>query len=294
MITSLLEAPKQVRVSAPALSPKGKSSNALVNFQVSRIIGFGITKRGVVYMRYGTTTGRGCSFISFEKLLKALLELSGGSASRPKADVVAYLCQIPQIFPALANWNNKQLVEGAWQEANDEFVAHLEVQVQAAAPESPAGIAKCQLLEEIEKRGLVAFPTQEDGEWFIKVCTHGQQVLGHAIASSDGRLSVVANAPKAKEVFFFDAKSAIESLIAEKFAQQSPEKKTYYKPPQKGINYVRRSDEEIQKELEEFMSRSRGIIALSDGTVAIDHNFYRLMGSVSQVRGNSMRRTRLF
>lgn len=54
---------------------------------------------------------------------------------------------------------------------------------------------------------------EEDGEWFIKVCTYGKEVLGHVIALRNGGIALVANAPGAKEVAHLSAKSAIEVLM---------------------------------------------------------------------------------
>lgn len=134
MITSLLSAPKRVRVSTPALPPKSKTQ-AFVNVEIKRIIDFGITKRGVIYMRYGTVWGRGCSFISFSKLLKALKQLSQGNVPGLKADVVTYLRSFSQVFPLLAHWNNEQLFADIWHKANNELAAHLESQANRIAGE---------------------------------------------------------------------------------------------------------------------------------------------------------------
>jgi hypothetical protein len=54
----------------------------------------------------------------------------------------------------------------------------------------------------------------------------------------------------------------------------------------------RRSDEEIRADMEEFLSRPRGAVVLDDGTVAVDRDFYQLMGSASQLRGSSFRKRR--
>lgn len=97
MIASILEAPQQVRVSAPALPQKSAGRELINGITLESIIDISVTKRGVLYIRYGTRTGRGCSFVSWQKFTKALEEIQQRRWSE-KIGVPVDSCMIKHIL----------------------------------------------------------------------------------------------------------------------------------------------------------------------------------------------------
>ena len=74
---ALLEAAQQVTISAPALPRKADGSypELIKGVRVERIVDISVTKKGVLFIRYATETGRGCSFVSWVKFRQALEEI---------------------------------------------------------------------------------------------------------------------------------------------------------------------------------------------------------------------------
>lgn len=75
MLASILEAPQQVQISSPALPHKSAGRELINGIAIQSILDINVTKRGTVYIRYGTSKGRGCSFVSWKKFTKALEDI---------------------------------------------------------------------------------------------------------------------------------------------------------------------------------------------------------------------------
>lgn len=75
MIASVIEAPQKVRISSPALPHKSAGRELINGIAIQSILDINVTKRGTVYIRYGTSKGRGCSFVSWKKFTKALEDI---------------------------------------------------------------------------------------------------------------------------------------------------------------------------------------------------------------------------
>lgn len=78
MLASIIEAPQQVRISTSALPQKAEDKNypeLIKGVTLDKILDINVTKKGVLYIRYATKKGRGCSFVSFPKFRRCLEEI---------------------------------------------------------------------------------------------------------------------------------------------------------------------------------------------------------------------------
>lgn len=139
MIASILEAPQQVRVSAPALPKKSNNKNypeLIKDVTLESIREIKFTKRNTLYIKYGTATGRGCSFVSLSKLFKAFADIQrqrrgwtltvysliingngsiltfGITALEASGQQVISQTHVPtsRLSPHLVEWNNSRLI----------------------------------------------------------------------------------------------------------------------------------------------------------------------------------------
>lgn len=97
MIASILEAPHQVRISSPVLPSKSAGRELINGVNLQIILDINVTKRGVLYIRYGTSRGRGCSFVSWQKFRQALEDIQQRRWSE-KIGMVVDHCSINHIL----------------------------------------------------------------------------------------------------------------------------------------------------------------------------------------------------
>jgi hypothetical protein len=113
----------------------------------------------------------------------------------------------------------------------------------------------------VNQKNLTAVFVEEDGELFARIY-YFHQFLGIIHIDHEGKISLITDRFKGKHCFSI---AGAIGLIADSL----PRKRST-------LAEMAERDRTIFK---------RGMIANPDGTVSIDHEFYRLMGKVSQVRG---------
>jgi len=263
MIASTITAPKQTRISAPALPRQGKDYKGLVGIELEKIIDIGITKKGVFFFRYATPTGRGCSFVKRSRLMEAFADIQMERHNwtykvfnvwlNAQAKLIRFnffvldrpgfapirerttYAKFDDIIPHFLLWNNDRVdkkpqpvsfLREAWEGASQELKHYMDKDERRASlpPKLSeaiySGLAdkfkkqqKEQLERELRQKNLVFFPSEEDGEYFYRVCTIEKQYLGNVIISAEGKFFILSAAEGAGEHLVGGAAGAVRGLF---------------------------------------------------------------------------------